>query len=295
MPLRPSDLLAWLRKAFPPRILALWSTISFLVALAGPFGTYAEMRPPGRLLYWTCIFGLAIAVARLCRRIVRPFLAGLRFWTRGVIVSAVFASVFAPMARLLHDQVVSGADVRPVPVLTVWIVIFLTSIVETALWSVTRQAEVPQRIEAEVAVTVPASRLLSRLDPELRGELRSLSVRDHYVVVTTDRGQGNLLLRFADALDELGGVEGLRVHRSHWVAQKALDRVEREAGRIFLRLKDGRQIPVSRSYREAVLALGLPATDLNGTARGDEPSSTARASGRISAERAGSVQESPPV
>jgi predicted RNA-binding protein YlxR (DUF448 family) len=280
----------WLTETYRPRALAFWASISVMVALAGPFGTYAEMTVPERLPYWSGVFGAAILLAQLCRRACRPWLVGLWLWTRGVIVSAIFASVFAPMVQIFHEDVVPGPAARAVPVATLWLVWFLSSLVESAIWTL-MQGEP----EAEAPAEPELPRLLTRLAPELQGELRSLSVRDHYVVVTTNRGQGNLLLRFADALDELGETEGLRVHRSHWVAASAMQRIEREASRLFLRLTDGRQVPVSRSYRDAVLKLGLPVIDRSGTAAGGAPSSTARAPEPIRARSVGSVQDSPPV
>lgn len=299
-PLRLSDLRSWLSHTYPPRVVALWSAISLLVALAGPFGTYAELALPARVAYWVGIFGLAIFVAQICRRVFRRWLRPLPVWRRGVVVSTVFATAFAPLVHLLHNSAVVDAPIHQVPLATLWMVVFLSSVVESALWIVSRQGAQPRPGTEPVAdpAPVPAAetpRLLSRLDPDLKGELQSLSGRDHYVDVTTDRGRGSLLLRFADALDELGGVEGLRVHRSHWVARAAMERIERETGRIFLRLKDSRLIPVSRSYRDEVLALGLPAMERSGTALGGVPSSTARAPSPISAKSAASVQESPPV
>jgi DNA-binding LytR/AlgR family response regulator len=82
--------------------------------------------------------------------------------------------------------------------------------------------------------------------------VQHLSVRDHYVVVQTDRGQSTLLMRFADALGELDGIEGMRVHRSHWVAKTAVAGLERSGGKVHVRLQDGRLVPVSRSYRDEV-------------------------------------------
>ena len=73
-------------------------------------------------------------------------------------------------------------------------------------------------------------------------------------VVMTSRGRELILLRFSDALEELGGTPGLQVHRSHFVADAHVEKLLRADGRMAVVLKDGREIPVSRSRVEAVRA-----------------------------------------
>jgi len=58
--------------------------------------------------------------------------------------------------------------------------------------------------------------------------------------------------RFGDALQELGGLEGLQVHRSWWVARAAIAAVERDGQRMSLTLSTGLVVPVSRAYQKIV-------------------------------------------
>lgn len=95
------------------------------------------------------------------------------------------------------------------------------------------------------------------MEPELRGALVSMTVRDHYVDVVTSAGLSSLLLRFSDAMDETEGVPGAQVHRSHWVAWSAVTGTEREPGKLFLLLSDGSRIPVSRAHRAKLEERGL--------------------------------------
>lgn len=99
--------------------------------------------------------------------------------------------------------------------------------------------------------------LLDRLPLELRGPISRLSVQDHYVEVHTDKGRHLLLMRLSDAIGEMAGIDGLQVHRSHWVATGAVRTSVRRDGRLHLNLADGSDIPVSRSYLKAVRAAGL--------------------------------------
>jgi DNA-binding LytR/AlgR family response regulator len=65
-------------------------------------------------------------------------------------------------------------------------------------------------------------------------------------------------MRMRDAIDELEGVRGLQVHRSWWVANDAVERVERDGDRLRLRLVNGLVVPVARSQTGAVKAQGWP-------------------------------------
>ena len=102
----------------------------------------------------------------------------------------------------------------------------------------------------------PAGALLARLSAPKRGELHHLRMQDHYIEVHTDKGMEMVLLRFRDALREVEDIEGMQVHRSHWVARAAVDAVERRDGRITLRLVNGTRVPVSRSFAPALRARG---------------------------------------
>ena len=66
----------------------------------------------------------------------------------------------------------------------------------------------------------------------------------------------SLLLRFSDAIAEVEE-EGAQVHRSHWVAWAAVEAVERDGIKLFLRLKSGARVPVSKNNREKLEARGL--------------------------------------
>ncbi|SDW20623.1 LytTr DNA-binding domain-containing protein [Albimonas donghaensis] len=89
--------------------------------------------------------------------------------------------------------------------------------------------------------------LLRRLPADKRGALLRLTMNDHYVSVATDGGEEMLLMRLGDAMDEAWPEEGLRVHRSHWVARRAVREVRRDGDRAALTLVNGEEIPVSRA------------------------------------------------
>lgn len=118
------------------------------------------------------------------------------------------------------------------------------------------RAEAGQAVDPETP-TPAHSRFFARVPNHLGRELLCLSMEDHYLRVVTTQGDTLLLLRMRDALAELEDYPGFQVHRSHWVAENAIDAVKRDGRRHVLQLKDAREIPVSRSFVESLKERGL--------------------------------------
>ena len=83
-------------------------------------------------------------------------------------------------------------------------------------------------------------------------DLVHLKMQDHYVEVVTTAGQCMVLRRFADALTCLPAALGNQVHRSHWVAWGHVNNSFIRAGRQFLLLDNGVEVPVSRRFKKVV-------------------------------------------
>lgn len=107
-----------------------------------------------------------------------------------------------------------------------------------------------------IATEVPGAArpaLMQRVRPERRGALLALKAEGHYLQVHTDAGSDLILCRLSDALLELGADEGAQVHRSWWVASRALS-PQRHRDRLVL--VNGIEVPVSRSFRVQVRQRG---------------------------------------
>jgi DNA-binding LytR/AlgR family response regulator len=99
----------------------------------------------------------------------------------------------------------------------------------------------------------PEVRFLERLPPRLRGaEIHAVQAEDHYLRVHTTRGSDLILMRLADAIVELDGLDGAQTHRSWWVARAAVQDVRRSDGRATLVLPMGIEAPVSRNNLPAL-------------------------------------------
>lgn len=105
----------------------------------------------------------------------------------------------------------------------------------------------------QTAAETAGARFFRRLPAHLGRDIVYLKMSDHYVEVFTTTGHTVLLMRFADAVSELEGL-GVRVHRSYWVGRGQLERLSRRGRRRFLRLANGAEVPVSRTYLDDIEA-----------------------------------------
>lgn len=98
---------------------------------------------------------------------------------------------------------------------------------------------------------------LKRLPAKLFGaELWAVSAEDHYLRVHRSRGEELILMRLADAIEELEGLEGAQTHRSWWVARAAIRDVKRGDGRATIVLPNEKEAPVSRTYARTLREAG---------------------------------------
>lgn len=249
-----------------------WLTVAVVVAvftISGPFGTLQSMAPIPRLGFWLLLHGLAFAVAVIfavaANALLAPFLASKL--VRMMIGSALAALpigfwIVLLQAGFVHDPITLAQFGQQVAVSVPLCLIFCVLIVLTTGTPAVQPAGGPASAAPASGIDaagppIPPARippLLARLRPENRGTILHLTVEDHYTAVTTARGQELVLLRFSDAMKELGDTDGLQVHRSHWVAKTHVERLAREDGRLVIMLKGGKAIPVSRTFAAQVRA-----------------------------------------
>jgi DNA-binding LytR/AlgR family response regulator len=99
--------------------------------------------------------------------------------------------------------------------------------------------------------------LLDSVPGRLGRDVLCLQMEDHYVRVHTALGDVMLHGRMADFEAELvGRIDGLKVHRSWWVARKAVASWSREDKTLTLTLSNGLAVPVARDRQADVKAAG---------------------------------------
>lgn len=130
----------------------------------------------------------------------------------------------------------------------------------TAASGASALASAPQSAAAGLSPSyspAPPPRLSRRLPSKLLGaEIWALEAEDHYVRAHTSKGDDLILIRLQDAIDEMDGADGLRTHRSWWVARAGVARTERRTEGGTITLKSGAQAPISRANAGALKGLG---------------------------------------
>ncbi len=257
-----------------PVTLICWAVATIVLSVLNGFGAEGLETLASRLGYWGGIIGLGIffsallsrlfllirekhglIVSRLCGPVIFgaflvPFVYGynLLFFSyrvdmlpSGWVIFA-YGGLMYGAAILIMDGACYHFTGRP----------FQTIVVDPMAPDMARDGDAES---GPAAQATPA--FFDRVSQDLGRDLIRLSMQDHYVEVHTALGRELILMRLADAIEELSGVPGLQVHRSHWVALDAVADAVKDQGRTSLRMRDGALVPVSRSYRDAVKAAGL--------------------------------------
>lgn len=245
------------RAGASPLAWAILAGVTIVLGLVGPFDTYAALGTPARLAFWGAIvvatyftsFGTVCLLEALLFR-QRP----------GAWGYALLGLLSGPPVALIVwaiNLAVFGAAVASFPILLAN-VSAIAAVVSglIALVSI-RFATAGSHATPETGGPSSPPPLLERLPPHQRGRLLYMSMQDHYVEVITDRGRHLLLMRLSDAIRETDGIDGLQIHRSHWIARDGAQTSLRRGGRLFVRMSDGTELPVSRNHAQAVKDAGL--------------------------------------
>jgi hypothetical protein len=233
--------------------IVFWAVWAVFIIIVGPFGSYDSFSLATRILVALPALAVLMAISLSLRVLIyQPMEKRGDHRIAALATAFVAGVVLGPVtSQLLTLASFAGHLTKPT-VLELALLIMSISLGHSALRYEPRVAHPLPETETELA-----HRLLHRLPPEQRGQVFAVSGRDHYVDVQTGQGTASLLLRFADAVAELNPTAGGQVHRSHWVAWDAIVAVEREGVRLFLMLKHGQRVPVSKNHREKLEQRGL--------------------------------------
>ena len=240
------------------------------LAVVGPYGTFADLALAQRLAYWIGIVWLnTFQVAGF------SYLFGhmAPTWPRWLVLAGAGLAASIPATA---EVFILESYFRPElhkPETTGFLLIYLMVAVITVPlailmgrtapgWTLAEEGgeERPSPAPAEAPVPVPTtSGLLERLPPRLGRDVLCLQAEDHYVRVHTPLGSDLILARLSDAerdLHLLHQGEGLRVHRSWWVARAAVQGVDRQGAKTSLTLVNGLSVPVGRTYLDRLREAG---------------------------------------
>ena len=262
---------------FSPRFWGALLAVAAILGITGPFGTFQQLDILPRFAYWLALALATFTAGYLTMRLTLAVIFGAT-GSRPVrsVVAGVVAGLPVTVIVVLFNRVLFG-DPFPSAIaigrlfvncsLIAVAISFLVAIGRDARGTSANPVGVNANATPSVAPPWPMPQplpsqparppLIERLPHAARGKLLYLSMQDHYVEVHTDKGTSLVLMRLADAIREVGDTPGVQIHRSHWVTLDAVAGRTRKDGKPFLRLVDDAQLPVSRSYAEAVRKAGL--------------------------------------
>lgn len=241
--------------------------ICLVLAVIGPFGTYESMGFAQRLPYFL-VTGVStwLLVVGLLRLLMHwealdPWPMAARMALAGALAAIPGALVVFALEAAFRHPLPLRALLALIPnhaVLTISISVVIGLFFQQRLH---QKADVERARVADLPAPAsePASEpgnFFRRIPPALGRDLLALEMEDHYLRIHTAIGSDLILLRLRDAIGELGEAAGLQVHRSWWVAQGAVQSANREGQRLTLVLRNGLEVPVSKTRREAVRAAG---------------------------------------
>lgn len=255
-----------------PRLWATFAAVVLIFWVTGPYGTAERLAVVPRLGFWLVLHAVTWTIAivsavlangllraRVASGFVRMMIgAAVASIPIGLVTTAIGAATFSvtPTVANIMADIATGLFLSLLFCALTWMTMNTEAALELSDTGTAAMAsdEDGRRASGDLVPQTDAGRvpLLLRLKPAKRGLPLHLTVSDHYTEVTTTLGRELILLRFADALGELGAVPGLQVHRSHWVSDAHFERLVRDNGRIAILLRDGTEVPVSRTYAAAV-------------------------------------------
>lgn len=226
------------------RGLAVTLAAGLFLAFSSAFGT-GEAPLFQRLAYWLLVMFAGYIWGALVtgQFIRRGRLRSGNLWLDGGLAALTMSAPFTLVVWVATRTMLgSNIPVAGLPYLFGYVLLVSIALTAINILMETRRSAITH------ANSVPP-KFLDRLPLKLRGaEVWAVEAEDHYLRLHTSRGQDLILLRLADAVAELEGIEGAQVHRSWWVARDAITDAKRADGRATLTLKDGAEVPVSRTY-----------------------------------------------
>jgi LytTr DNA-binding domain len=235
------------------------------LGLLGPFGSYFNGGPENRIVYWIVsmwfgcgFYGAAVvAIVPLARRsgiapwIVTAFL---------VIVASAPQAIATRALALWFWPELARVPIGPLAWYLEVLVVALPLVFGYAAWLGVLGRSLPSpALPADESDGAPS--LFALLPPHLGQDILCMAMEDHYVRVHTPLGSELLLMPMARAVPAVASIEGMRVHRSWWVARSAVTRIDGSARSMRLHLSNGVAVPIARRMVAELRAAGWLAAE----------------------------------
>jgi hypothetical protein len=233
--------------------LAIGSGCAVFMALLGPFGSYFNGPLWQRILFqFGCFWPGILLYGSLIRLILGWELKPAAKWAAIVGMTAVVNAPFQLWVTYLALSIWPFLKIlTPVDwylqdlVTTLPVVVAFTLLIQARLRK--------RRLAGEAGQAPPTPYGLLGAAP---ATVLCLQMEDHYVRVHTLGGSRLVLMTLSQAMAIMEKADGLQVHRSWWIARKAVVRTMTHGRNLRLELVNGIVAPVSRSAVAVVRAAG---------------------------------------
>ncbi len=236
--------------------------LGVIFAWLGVYGTI-EIPIIERIVYWTGLMALGIVSAALVNPLIFDRLMKDTHPALQIAAVSLIISVPITVGLVVIEAAEDGTFAQPSWWWTQYFyVVIVSALLTTGGWAIdrlnsARAAAAPAAVSGEPAPAPVPAAFADRLPAKFRAaDIHAVSAEDHYLRVHTSAGETMILMRLADAIRELGALEGMQTHRSWWVARQGLAETARGDGKVTLKLKSGAEAPVSRTYQKAVKDAG---------------------------------------
>lgn len=236
--------------------LAACVIVGIVLGVVGPFGSFFNDVLPVRLAYWITVCLLSGVLVGGTVRLIwsRAVRRGVGAWW-WIVPAAVMISIPAAAgARLVAVALWPGIR-NAVPMLEWYGQTVLIELVYLSAY-VALHSHTAIRVAADPAPPTDDCRVRRPPPGRLGADVLCLQMEDHYVRLHTSEGSRLILSSMARAIDQIGDVEGLQVHRSWWVARHAVRGVEKDGRSLRLRLASGLTAPIARAKVAQIRAAG---------------------------------------
>ena len=236
-------------------MLGLPLVLGLGAGITGPFGTYLYASTVPRTLYWMFAISGGCAIWWSIGALGKKYIPAWPYEWGEVLVAIPFALLNPVFLVVLHLGLNSAFGGRFPTVWSDFVISHLILSVFVILPAIYMARQIV--LEAETTVGRQAIDLLfEKLPMKLRGATPfALSAEGNYVRVYTERGDDLVTSTFEDAVRAVSGIPGVRTHRSWWVAENAVRKVEKSGSSFVVILASGLEAPLGRRRRNALDAI----------------------------------------
>lgn len=238
---------------------------AFVMAWLAPLESSIWLTRFDRYIFWFVTVTLGWMQMIAIAHGLRSMLGAQRYagWVLLVIASCVGAVSISAIAWYLWDVLKVPDGVQSSYGIAYSTALFINvnfSLLQWCFvekWPLGREKSIPDQVGLTLGhPQLPCIENLGRAPENLSGEIICLHMEDHYMRIYTAESEELILWRMRDAVRDLADTDGMQVHRSWWVGRQAVVEVYRKNKNRFLRLRNGLEVPIGRSFYEKVQQAG---------------------------------------